>query len=76
MTSSPKRDPIADHLITPQNAALLVLDYQPAPVAAVRSMDQELMVKNVVSTVKTAKAFGLPIVHSAPPAGASSSSAH
>jgi nicotinamidase-related amidase len=27
-------------------------------------MDHQLLLKNVVSTVKTAKAFGLPIVHS------------
>jgi nicotinamidase-related amidase len=64
MTSAPRRDPRADHLITPENAALLVIDYQPSQVGDVRSMDSQLMVKNVVSTVKTAKAFGLPIVHS------------
>jgi hypothetical protein len=29
MTSAPVRDPIADHLMTPQNAALLLIDYQP-----------------------------------------------
>ncbi len=28
MTSVPIRDPLADHLITPQNAALIVIDYQ------------------------------------------------
>ena len=39
MTSAPIRDPLADHLITPQNAALLLVDYQPAQVASVRSMD-------------------------------------
>jgi nicotinamidase-related amidase len=58
------RDPIGDHLITPQNSALLVIDYQPAQVGAVRSMDRELLVKNIVSTVKLARLFGLPIVHS------------
>ena len=58
------RDPVADHLITPQNAALVVIDYQPSQFAAVGSMDPELLLENIVSTVKTAKAFGLPIVHS------------
>ena len=58
------RDPIADHLVTPQNAALVVIDYQPSQIAAVRSMDPDLLLENIVSTVKTAKAFGLPIVHS------------
>ena len=64
MTSGIRRDPRADHLITPENSALIVIDYQPTQVAAVRSMDQSLLVKNVVSTAKIAKAFGLPIVHS------------
>jgi nicotinamidase-related amidase len=64
MTSAPVRDLVADHLITPQNAALLLIDYQPAQVASVRSMDHELLVKNAVSTVRTIKTFGLPVVHS------------
>ena len=33
-------DPLADHLLTPQNAALLVIDYQPSQIAAVQSMDR------------------------------------
>ena len=37
------RDPIADHLITPQNSALILIDHQPDQVKAVRSMDQELL---------------------------------
>ena len=34
------RDPLGDHLLTPQNAALLVIDYQPWQIAAVQSMDR------------------------------------
>ena len=64
MTSAPVRDPIADHLITPQNAALLLIDYQPSQLAGVRSMDRDLLVKNAVSTVRLIKAFGVPVVHS------------
>ncbi|HMJ34534.1 MAG TPA: isochorismatase family protein [Baekduia sp.] len=65
MTSSGAvRDPVADHLVTPQNAALVVIDYQPSQVAAIRSTDPDVLLENIVSTVKTAKAFGLPIVHS------------
>ncbi len=64
MTSAPVRDPLADHLITPQNSALLLIDYQPAQVGSIRSMDRELLVKNAVSTVRTIKAFGVPVVHS------------
>jgi nicotinamidase-related amidase len=64
MTSAPVRDPIADHLITPQNAAFLLIDYQPSPLAGVRSMDHDLLVKNAVSTVRTIKTFDIPVVHS------------
>jgi len=64
MASLPIRDPLGDHLLTPQNAALLVIDYQPSQFAAVRSMDPDLLLENIASTVKTAKAFGVPIVHS------------
>jgi len=63
-SSSVIRDPVGDHLLTPQNSALVVIDYQPSQVAAVRSMDRDLLVKNIVSTVKIARAFDLPIVHS------------
>ncbi len=62
MTSQPIRDPIADHLITPENSALIVIDYQPTQFASIRSMDPRLLLENIVSTVKTAKLFGLPIV--------------
>jgi len=64
MAGSVIRDPVGDHLLTPQNAALFVVDYQPSQIAAVRSMDRDLLLENIVSTVKTAKAFGLPIIHS------------
>ena len=43
---------------------MLVIDYQPAQLAAVRSIDRDLLLENIVSTVKTAKAFALPVVHS------------
>jgi nicotinamidase-related amidase len=64
MTSAPVRDPIADHLLTPENAAFLFIDYQPAQLAAVHSMDHALLMKNAVSTVRTIKTFGIPVVHS------------
>jgi nicotinamidase-related amidase len=64
MTSAPIRDPLSDHLLTPENAAFLFIDYQPSQLAGVHSMDQALLVKNAVSTVRTVKAFGVPVVHS------------
>jgi nicotinamidase-related amidase len=64
MAAAPVRDPIGDHLLTPQNAALLVIDYQPSQFAGIQSIDRDLLLANIVSTVKTAKAFDMPIVHS------------
>jgi nicotinamidase-related amidase len=64
MTSAPIRDQLNDHLLTPQNAAFLFIDYQPSQLAAVRSMDPALLLKNAVSTVRTIKTFGVPVVHS------------
>ena len=64
MTSAPVRDPVSDHLLTPENAAFLFIDYQPSQLAGVFSMDRALLVKNAVSTVRTIKAFNVPVVHS------------
>jgi len=64
MTSAPVRDPLADHLLTPENAAFLFIDYQPSQLATIRSMDAALLLKNAVSTVRTIKTFGVPVVHS------------
>jgi nicotinamidase-related amidase len=62
MTSEPIRDPLIDHLLTPQNSALVVIDYQPFQFEVVTSMDRELLVRNIVSVARTARTFGLPIV--------------
>jgi nicotinamidase-related amidase len=64
MTSEPIRDPLADHLITPQNSAFLLIDWQPTQISTVRSIDPDLLLRNAVSTVKTVKAYGVPVVHS------------
>ena len=64
MASLPVRDPVGDHLLTPQNSALVLIDYQPPQFSAVNSIDRDLLLENIVSTVRTAKAFDLPIVHS------------
>jgi nicotinamidase-related amidase len=64
MASLPVRDPVGDHLLTPQNAVMVVLDYQPFQFAQVQSIDHDLLLENIVSTVKIAKLFGVPIVHS------------
>jgi nicotinamidase-related amidase len=62
MTSEPIRDPVTDHLLTPQNAALVVIDYQPSQIQAVRSIDHDLLVDNIVSVARLAETFHLPVV--------------
>jgi len=62
MTSEPIRDPLIDHLLTPQNSALLVIDYQPFQLEVVTSMDRGLLIRNIVSVARLARIFGLPIV--------------
>ena len=52
MVSEPRRDPATDHLLTPQNAALVVIDYQPSQVQTVASMDRGLLVNNIVSVAR------------------------
>ncbi|MCK9914575.1 hydrolase [Microbacteriaceae bacterium K1510] len=64
MTSEAIRNPLKDHLLTPQNSAFIVIDYQPIQVSSIRSMDQKELVFNIVHTAKAAVNYKLPIVHS------------
>lgn len=56
------RDPRADALLTPENAALVIIDFQPVQVASIVSMERRLLLDNVVAVAKAAKLFGLPII--------------
>jgi len=62
MTSRSIRDPVKDHLLTPQNSTLIVIDYQPVQVTSVASMDRQALVTNIVSVAKLATLFKLPVV--------------
>jgi nicotinamidase-related amidase len=62
VTSEPARDPITDRLLTPENCALLVVDYQPSQIQTVSSIDHDLLIQNIVSVARLAKTYGLPIV--------------
>jgi nicotinamidase-related amidase len=62
MTSEPLRDPVTDPLLTPSNSALVVIDYQPSQIQTTRSIDSDLLVRNIVSVARTAQTYGLPIV--------------
>ncbi|MBR1216612.1 hydrolase [Bradyrhizobium sp. U87765 SZCCT0131] len=63
MTSFPIiRDPQTDHLLTPQNAALVIIDYQPVQVGSIQSMEKRSLVANITAVARTAKLFDLPTV--------------
>jgi len=64
MASEPIRNPVKDHLLTPQNAAFIIIDYQPIQVSSIRSMNQEELVFNIVHTTMAALNYKLPIIHS------------
>lgn len=62
--TSPKsiRDPRADHMLTPENAALLIIDFQPVQVGSISTMNKRALVSNVVAVAKIAKLYGLPTI--------------
>ena len=62
MTSEPIRDPVTDHLLTPRNSALVVIDYQPDQMQVMTSMDREVLVDNMVSVARLARTYDLPVV--------------
>jgi nicotinamidase-related amidase len=64
MASEPIRDPVSDHLLTPKNSALIIIDYQPVQVNSIASMDRQLLINNIVGVAKIGRAYGLPIIHS------------
>ncbi len=64
MASEPIRDAVKDHLLTPKNSVLIIIDYQPVQVNSIASMDRQLLINNIVGVAKIGRAYGLPIIHS------------
>lgn len=62
MTPQVARDPKTDHLLTSENAALVLIDYQPGLVDGVNSQSKKSLINNVEALTKAAKLFELPIV--------------
>jgi len=62
MTSMPIRNPVQDHLLTPQNSALLIIDYQPVQVSSVASRGKRELVANITALARIGKLYGLPVV--------------
>lgn len=56
------RDPVTDHLLTPQNVALLIIDFQPVQVSSIQSRSKRELVANVTALARIGKLYGLPTV--------------
>lgn len=61
MTSFDKRG-ADDRLLSPDNAVLTIIDYQPVPIGSIGSMRHADLLKNAEMVVEAAKLFKLPIV--------------
>ena len=59
---TPIRDPRTDSLITPQNAVLALIDYQPEQYAGVASVGHAELLANVTMLGRVATTFELPVV--------------
>jgi nicotinamidase-related amidase len=62
VSSTAIRDPIKDHLLTPQNSALLIIDYQPVQVSSVASRSKRELVANITALARIGKLYRLPAV--------------
>ena len=62
MTTQIARDPKTDHLLTPENSALVLIDFQPGLIEGTKSVSREILVNNVVALGKTGALFRLPVV--------------
>lgn len=59
---TPIRDPSTDLLLTPQNAVLALIDYQPEQYAGVGSVGHEELLTHVTMLGRVATSFELPVV--------------
>ena len=60
--TTPIRAPKSDHLITPQNAAIAFIDYQPDQYAGVGSIDTRTLLAGVITLGEIATSYRLPVV--------------
>lgn len=59
---TPIRDSRTDHLLTPDNAVLALIDYQPEQYAGVKSIDTKTLLAGVITLGEIATAYKLPVV--------------
>jgi len=62
MSSYPMRDQLTDHLLTPKNTALLIIDFQPVQIASIESIDKKQLMSNIVIVAQMAMHYKIPVV--------------
>ncbi|WFF32439.1 hydrolase [Propionibacterium freudenreichii] len=62
MTSATRRDPVSDELLTPENSAFVLIDYQPTQVDSINSMDRAKLIDNIAVTTKIIQTYKVPVV--------------
>ena len=58
----PIRDPKSDRLLTPENCALVLIDYQPEQYRTITSTTKEEINLNVVALCRLAQAYDVPVI--------------
>lgn len=56
------RDPKADHLLTPENCVVVLIDYQPEQYGAIASGSHDDITLNAVAVCKLAAAYDVPVI--------------
>lgn len=62
MSSTTIRDPIKDHLLTPHNSALVIIDFQPVQVSSLASRSKRELVANITALARIGTLYELPVV--------------
>ncbi len=61
---TPKRAVGEDPFLSPENSALILIDYQPHILMGVRNIDHKDLINNMTGLIKTAVMYDLPIIFS------------
>jgi nicotinamidase-related amidase len=62
MSSLKIRDQKTDHLLTPENSTVIIIDYQATQVGSIESTDKYRIVQNTIALVKLARVFKMPLI--------------
>lgn len=61
---TPPRPAQNDPFLSPENSALILIDYQPPILAGVKNIDHEELINNTTGLIKTAVLYDIPIIFS------------